>query len=51
MRPRWNRNHARNVEANNDRLRQRYEDRRENIRTDPVGIPHKLRRAICGPRR
>src|SRR5215469_9293974 len=50
MRPYWNRNHARNVEANNDRLRQRYENRRKNIRTDPVGIPRKLRRAICGPR-
>src|SRR5262249_58801387 len=50
MRPNWNRNQARNVEAKNDRLRQRYKDRRENIRTDPVGIPHKLKRAICGPR-
>ncbi len=50
MRPPWNRNQDRNVEAENDRLRRRYEDRRENIQTDPVGIPHKLTRAICGPR-
>lgn len=50
MRPPWNRNQDRNVEAENDRLRRRYEDRRENIQTDPVGIPHTLTRAICGPR-
>jgi len=50
MRPYWNRSHARNVEANNNRLRQRYEDRRKKIRTDHVSIPHKLKRAICGPR-
>ena len=50
MRPPWNRNQDRNVEAENYRLRQRYEDRRENIQTDHVGIPHKLTRAICGPR-
>jgi len=50
MRPHWNRNHGRNVEAKNDRLRQRYKHRRENTRTDPVGIPYKLKRAICGPR-
>jgi hypothetical protein len=50
MRPPWNCNQDRNVEAENDRLRRRYEDRRENIQTDPVGIPHKLTRAICGPR-
>jgi hypothetical protein len=35
MRPHWNRNHARNVEAANDRLRQRYEDRRESIGLNP----------------
>jgi hypothetical protein len=50
MRPHWNRNHARNVEAANDRLRQRYEDSRENIGTDPVAVPDKLKRAIRGPR-
>lgn len=50
MRPHWNRNHARNVEAANDRLRQRYEDRREDIGPNPVAIPDKLKRAICIPR-
>jgi hypothetical protein len=50
MRPHWNRDQASNAEANNNRLRQRYEDRRENIRTDPVSIPQKLKRALCGPR-
>jgi hypothetical protein len=50
MRPHWNRNHARNVEAANDRLRQRYEDRREDIGLNPVAVPDKLKRAICGPR-
>jgi hypothetical protein len=50
MRPHWNRNHARNVEAANDRLRQRYEDRREDIGLNPVAIPDQLKRAICGPR-
>lgn len=50
MRPHWNRNHARNVEAANDRLRQRYEYRREDIGADPVAVPDKLKRAIRGPR-
>lgn len=50
MRPHWNRNHTRNAEAANDRLRQRYQDRRENIGADPVAVPDKLKRAIRGPR-
>lgn len=50
MRPHWNRNQARNGQAANDRLRQRYQDQRENIGTDPVAVPDKLKRAIRGPR-
>lgn len=49
MRPHWNRNHARNAEAANDRLRQRYEVRRENVGTIPFAVPDKLKRAIRGP--
>jgi hypothetical protein len=50
MRPHWNRNHARNVEAANDRLRQRYEYRRGDIGADSVAVPDQLKRAIRGPR-
>lgn len=51
MRLHWNRHHARNGEAANDRLRQRYEDRRHNIRTNPVAaVPDQLQRAIRDPR-
>lgn len=50
MRLHWNRNHATNGEAANDRLRQRYEDRRHNIGTDPLAVPDQLQRAIRDPR-
>lgn len=50
MRLHWNRNHARTGEAANDRLRQRYEDRRHTIGTNPVAVPDQLQRAIRDPR-
>ncbi len=50
MRPHWNRNHRSNAEAANDRLRQRYEDRRRSIGTAPFAVPDKLTRAIRDPR-
>lgn len=50
MRPHWNRNHARDVEAANDRLRQRYEYRRQHFGPHPFAVPDQLTRAIRGPR-
>lgn len=50
MRPLWNRHHARSAEAADERLRQRYQDRREYIGTIPFAVPDKLKRAIGGPR-
>ena len=50
MRPHWNRNHPRNAEAADDRLRLRYEDRRQTIGTIPFAVPDKLTRAIRDPR-
>lgn len=51
MRPHWNRNHTRSAEAANDRLRQRYEHRRENLGISPVAVvPDKLKRAMRRPR-
>ena len=50
MRPHWNRNHARDAEAANDRLRQRYEYRRQNFGRNSVAVPDQLTRAIRGPR-
>jgi hypothetical protein len=49
MRPHWNRNHARNAEAANDRLRQRYEIRREHIATIPFAVPDQLKHAMRRP--
>jgi hypothetical protein len=50
MRPHWNRDHPRNVEAADDRLRQRYEDRRQSTETTPFTVPDQLTRAIRDPR-
>ncbi len=46
MRPHWNRNHPRNAEAADYRLRRHYEDRRQTNDTIPFAIQDKLTRAI-----